>query len=327
LRHSLDALYMSASVTIELTREHLLLGTARQLQARFDRGELIRLMTGAYVDRAWWSALKPYRRYRVRVLAFARLAPATVFSHESAAAIWGLPLPTAASLQLHARVPAASGGRSGRLLVRHGLGVDPDAATIDGVRVTSLAVTLADIAGERGLAESVSVLDAGLARADAPTKERVIHASEQLGDPRRRARARRAIEFADPRSESPGESFSRAQIHALGFPKPELQVEIVDRRGLAGVVDFAWPRLGIVGEFDGLVKYGDDREFALDKTAREVLVDEKRREDRIRRVVQGFARWEWAEARDRAVLCRILEDAGLPRVSTRRRSSARSPRQ
>ena len=299
--------------TIELSREHVRLGTDRLLRERHARGELIRLVKGAYIDRGTWMALKPYRQYRVRVLACARLWPATEFSHVSAAALWGLPLPNDTELAIHARRSVDSGGRSGIAIRRHGLGHDPDAAVIDGARVTSLALTMADNAALRDKGVAVSVLDAGLARRDGPSESEVIAVARELGDPRLIARALRAIDFADPRAKSPGESLSRVQIQALGFPDPELQVEIRDDQGLAGIVDFAWLTLGIVGEFDGSVKYGEDREYQFDKTAREVLVDEKRREDRIRRVVRGFARWDWAEARDRSRLAEILEQAGLRR--------------
>ena len=300
------------SPTIELSRDHVLLGTDRLLRERHARGELIRLVKGAYVDRDAWITLKPYRRYRVRVLACARLWPMTEFSHVSAAALWGLPLPND-QLAVHARRSAGSGGRSGVAIQRHGLGHDPNAVVIDGARVTSLALTMADNATMRDRGIAVSVLDAGLARPSGPSKSEVTAVAMELGDPRCMSRVLRAIDFADPRAKSPGESLSRVQIHALGFPEPELQVEIRDDEGLAGIVDFAWPKLGIVGEFDGQVKYGEEREFELDKSAREVVVDEKRREDRIRRVVRGFARWDWAEARDRARLAQILEQAGLRR--------------
>ncbi len=273
----------------------------------------MRLTKGAYVDRTVWDALTAYQRYRTRVLACARLEPDTMFSHDSAAALWGLPLLNGVPLLIHARTPRTSGGRSGVMLRRHALGLDPRPFVIDGAAVTSLAVTLADAAGNRDLAAAVCVVDAGLARSDAPSKAEVMDAALGLGDPRRAARTRRAIEFSDPRATSPGESYSRVQIHALGFPPPDLQVEIHDRHGLAGIVDFAWLKVGVVGEFDGKVKYGKQRLYQRGMSPEDILVQEKRREDRIRRVVPGFARWDWGDARTRATLAGILEDAGLHR--------------
>jgi hypothetical protein len=86
---------------------------------------------------------------------------------------------------------------------------------------------------------------------------------------------------------------------------------VYDGAGLIGVTDFGWPQLGVFGEFDGAVKYGDRRAYQRNVDAREVLLREKRREDRIRRVARGFARWDWKIARDRAALGRLLESAGV----------------
>jgi hypothetical protein len=61
-----------------------------------------------------------------------------------------------------------------------------------------------------------------------------------------------------------------------------------------------------VGEADGREKYGG----AYGEPGRAVY-DEKQREDSIRRVVKGFARWSWADVRDPARLRRILVAAGL----------------
>ena len=303
----------TAHFRIELSREYARLGSDRVLRDRHTRGELVRLTRGAYIDRRVWDSLKPHEQYSARVVALARAAPSTVFSHESAAAMWGLPLLDHATLDLHSRIAPTTGGRSITGMRRHGLGVEPLPTRIGGVQVTSLALTLADLAGSRELASATVPLDGGLARPNGPSRADIARAIAALGDPRRRVRALRALDFADARSQSPGETFSRVQIHALGFPTPELQVEIRDRHGLAGVVDFAWPKLSIVGEFDWHVKYGREREYDRERPDRDILIEEKRREDRIRRVVRGFARWDWAEARDRGRLSAILEAAGLRR--------------
>jgi hypothetical protein len=69
--------------------------------------------------------------------------------------------------------------------------------------------------------------------------------------------ARRAIEFADGRSESPLESASRLKLAGL-VPAPALQTSIFghDGRFLARS-DFLWEEFGVVGEADGMEKYDD----------------------------------------------------------------------
>ncbi len=55
-------------------------------------GRYIRVRAGVYAPRAEWDRLKPWERYLARVHAYALVNPDAVFSHESAAALLGLPL-------------------------------------------------------------------------------------------------------------------------------------------------------------------------------------------------------------------------------------------
>ena len=119
-----------------------------------------------------------------------------------------------------------------------------------------------------------------------------------------------ATRFADPRSGSPGESLSRVAIHRLRLPAPELQVRVEDVRGLAGVADFYWPDIRLVGEFDGVGKYLREG-LTGGREPGEIVMAEKRREDRIRATGRGVARWGWDAARNPAKLRRILSERGL----------------
>lgn len=60
---------------------------------------------------------------------------------------------------------------------------------------------------------------------------------------------------ADPDAESPGESLCRARFLLLHAPMPTLQAPVFIN-GRHYRVDFLWEELGIVGEFDGALKYG-----------------------------------------------------------------------
>ncbi|TBN57774.1 hypothetical protein EYE40_10445 [Glaciihabitans arcticus] len=125
--------------------------------------------------------------------------------------------------------------------------------------------------------------------------------------------ARRAIEFSTALSGSPGESLGRVQFHALRLPAPELQVEFFDELGSIGFVDFYWRDLGLIGEFDGVSKYGARRLFQTGLTLRDILMREKAREDRLRRVSRGFVRLGWKLVNDRQALAAELRRYGLTR--------------
>ena len=97
----------------------------------------------------------------------------------------------------------------------------------------------------------------------------------------------------------------------LEVPMPDLQVAFArgDEPG-QDVVDFDWPELARFGEFDGAGKYRD-RELTAGRTPDEVLWEEKRREDRVRRHRPIGARWGWAEALSTRKLGQVLARAGI----------------
>jgi hypothetical protein len=150
---------------------------------------------------------------------------------------------------------------------------------------------------------------------DAPkpttTKEEILSMADRLGVVRGRRKIERAVEFADGLSGSPGESFSRVLLNQLGFPSPELQVPFHDHRGLIGLVDFWWPKFNLVGEFDGVAKYVR-HEFTNGKSAAEVVIAEKNRENRLRALGPDVGRWDWATLRVPPKLLAQLLAAGLP---------------
>jgi hypothetical protein len=103
-----------------------------------------------------------------------------------------------------------------------------------------------------------------------------------------------------------------------GFPSPVLQKEFVDRHGFRAFVDFWWPEYGIIGEADGQLKYGGPT-GADPEAARRAVIAEKNRENTLRRLCSGFARWDHADVVRAGRLSSILRTAGLP--STRRSPS------
>lgn len=237
----------------------------RRLPRAHDRGELVRLRRGVYLPKKSWEVLDRDERYRAEVTASARtVREGTRFSHDSAAVLWRLPSLGPWSAKSHVLGERAGGGRSSRLITRHGIGGDPAGVVIDGVPVTSLLRTLVDSAMTASFLRSVGMIDDALRPPTSgdfrfgvtpPTHAEVVDAMAARAGCRGAVRGAAAVTFASGLSGSLGESLSRGQFHHLGCEAPELQVAFYDDQGFIGFVDFWWPRLRLIGEFDGRVKY------------------------------------------------------------------------
>lgn len=232
-----------------------------------------------------------------------------IVSHESAAALLGIPLVGPLPNQVQVTDRTSAGGRSSTWIRRHGVASLPDAVLVDGIAVTSPARTVIDLARTRSLTSGLAAADFVL-RTGAATMDDLHAALEEVRGRRGYRRALSVVEKADSRSESVRESVSRAQMYLLGVPIPHLQREFFDERGLIGRSDFWWEEVDVVGEFDGRVKYqptGKPRE----RLRRRWSGLEKRREDRLRRRCRGVVRWVWDEALNIRIFGRLLAQVGI----------------
>lgn len=274
------------------------------------RGRWIRVRPGVYLPAEAWNRLDAEARHVARARAVALVDPDAVFSHLTAALIWGLPLVDPPPAAPHVIVARARGGRSSQSTVRFAVGEPKEVVLIDGLRVMGLPETLIAVAATWGATTSVPILDAALARrargSVAVTRDGLRAVPSGVA-PRR---VEFALGFADAASGSPGESLSRLTIHRAGLPAPELQARFDDERGLVGFTDFWWPEAGVIGEFDGAGKYRRDLS-GNGRPPAEIVIDEKRREDRLRALGPRVVRWGWSTARSVAQLRAVLVGAGL----------------
>lgn len=260
--------------------------------ARMTRaGELVHLRRGAYAEPTG-RVLDP-RAAHLRLLeaTMPQCDPAAVVSHTSAAVVHDLPVWDAQLARIHLTRSRQGGGRTRRLVQVHGATLDAaEVVSRRGLRVTSLARTVVDLGRTLPLAQAVAAGDVALTRIDRRELDRAV-----AGQAGRTGigRARRAIALLDGRSESAGESYSRVVLHLAGLPAPELQYEVFAPDGrFVARSDFGWPDCGVLGEFDGQKKYGELLRRP-GQTAEDVLVDEKRREDRLRALGWIVIRWMW----------------------------------
>lgn len=279
-------------------------------------GRLVRLRRGAYVDGAQWAAATPREQHLLRIRAVQADARAPiVVAGTSAAALWGMPLKGQLLADVTLLARWAGGGRSESGVRRSSVGHrSAKTVEIDGVMCTNLERTAIDIARQFSFADAVGSVDWALWRFN-PASVTVDQLAEELAriDPRYgRTQVERVIAFATPLSDSYGESSARAVMHLLGFEAPELQVVFRDRQGEMRP-DFFWRRASIVGEFDGKQKYTRDAFTRGDPG--QVVWQEKKREDRLRRLSLSVTRILTADVENPQRLELLLTDAGVPRIA------------
>ncbi len=295
-------------------------GADRALRRSAERGQAVRVARGRFLPEAEWNELDHDAKYKAKIHAWVETTRTRqVFSHWSAAALWGYPIIGAWPNRIHVTLGLRAGQRSTRGVTRHlAEFTEGEVVERDGLLVTSPIRTIVDLARVAGFASGVAACDRALSLAKGlpgPNlhieRDALLEAAACLTGKRGVRRLRSVAEFADGRSGSAGESLSRVQIARLHLPAPDLQVEIVDRTGQTWHSDFGWPDLALLGEFDGMVKYTRNR-YLKEREVADVVIEEKLREDAMRLASGcGMVRWTWPVASDPAQLKQLLVSAGL----------------
>jgi len=280
-----------------------------ELRRTLRYGQLKRLRPGAYVRADHRDLNDRVARHALLVsAAVPALSAGAVISHTSAAVLHGLPIWNLQLERVHASRQRRSGDRRGRLLHVHAAPWESDEVVLlDGKAVTSVARTVVDVARLVPFEQAVVVADGALHH-DLVTPSELDAALERAAHRRGNTAARRVMAFADGRSESVGESRSRVAIHRAGLEPPTPQWAVLGVTGrLVGRVDFGWPPLRAVGEFDGCAKYG--RFLGPGQAPADVVIAEKLREDRLRDEGLRVVRWTWSELDTFAIVAARLERA------------------
>lgn len=288
-------------------------GAERMVSAAHRDGHLVRLRKGIYIPERTWTASTRDERYRARIEAAGiALRKDAVFSHYSAALLWGMQLAGEWPPEVHTLTIGDRGGRSAPGIIRHTTERHVGTSTRFGFRVTDPARTVIDLASIARLDDALAVADAAL-RLKLADRESLRALAAGLSRRRGVTRARFTTENASADAANGGESKMRAVIIQLGFPRPVLQHAFVDDDGLIGYGDAAWLEERVILELDGLQKYVREN-YTHGQEIADIVIAEKVREDRLRAIGYTVVRATWDDLVHPAKLAAKLERAGLRRA-------------
>ena len=294
----------------------------RRLRRAVAEGTWMRLIAGVYVSVSEWTALTPLERHRVRVSEVARrLDPGSVVSHFAAAATWEIDVLGSWPAQIDVYRDGISGAHSSGNVRVHAVGGSPPATLSWGNHVvTSPAQTVLDLARRLPFIEAVATLDQGmwsgrpggaLTSAD-EIRELAMRFATRRGTPR----ALQALDAAEREAANVRETQARIVIASLGFPHMRLQERRILPSGRLVYGDLYMPEVDHWIEVDGRGKYLSPQ-YTQGRSTADIVLDEKDRENEIRRVVRGFTRLGARDADNPRRVYDILIQAGL--TSTRPR--------
>ncbi len=263
--------------------------SSAELETAVRRGVFHRLWPGVYSTE---NPVDPVSHAQLRIRAAAIRSPDLVVSHQSAAVLWGAPTHGVDLLTVHFTRVGGNGGRGrpGRMVHAARL-TEADVAAHEEIMVTSAARTLFDLARSVAPSSAVVVGDWFVAQGLVTTGQmaEILDRSQTVPG---RPRALRAIRAVDGRSESVGESLTRWAVVSGGLSPPDLQIEARGPDGrFLGRSDFGYAEVGLLGEFDGLVKYRAGNPSG--QRPEDVVIAEKVREDALRAVGATILRITW----------------------------------
>jgi very-short-patch-repair endonuclease len=194
-----------------------------------------------------------------------RVPDGSVLSGRSAAWLHGLDLAPCSPVEVTVPIASRASRRAGLWIHRS---ADIERVLAKGLPVTSRERTIADLARREALIEAVVLLDMALHRRMTTTS---LLTKWVGAHPAHRgvATLRQAIEFAEPKTESPMETRMRMLLVLAGLPRPRVQVPLYDVTGIfVGRPDLYYPRQRLALEYDGAIH-------------RDSLVADDRRQNRL----------------------------------------------
>ena len=270
--------------------------SARVLERAARTGQLSRLAPGLYAAAPLWENLSAWGRHLALARAAARVTPDAIVSHASAAALLDLPMPS--NPPPRATMTLLDDGRTSRpddwrrfhrgFTPHHHVRIDRGVPYLVPGRI------VIDCLRDMGPGDALAVIDAALGRG-------LVTGAELMAVRRLQRRwpgiaiADQLLRLSDGRRESWLESASAWVMASWELPPDIPQVVVKDGRGrFVARVDALWPDLGVVGEADGRGKYllNAKEGEADEEAAASAVLEESRRENRVRDLGLEVVRWD-----------------------------------
>jgi len=223
--------------------------------------------------RAWTRPTTHEQRARA---VLPRLRPDQAFSHTTAAAILGIPLPR--RLERDPRIHVTTLGTDQAIRVRGTVGHRARRGRVRVVHsgtaaLTHPADTFIALATLLSRDELIVVGDALVGWLGWCDRDELVAAARRYRGARGIRRVRAALEEIRPGSRSPGETRLRLALTRRGLPQPELNHDVVVDGRWVACVDLAYPAARVAIEYESDLHRTDDRTFRKDLTRGEHLKD------------------------------------------------------
>lgn len=270
---------------ISLRKELLAAGySERVLAAALKSGSFARPRRGAYVDGTEWRRLDPEHQYAVRSrAAYLQRRTDLWLSHTTAVALTGGPLWGLSLADVHVTRDDQRSGRHEAGIRQHGGRIRPDDVVAEhGTRFSTPLRAALEVATVGPFASALAVANFYLHRGDFTASQLADRYDAEMDRWPHSLHTRLVIQLVNPKIESVGETRVALFLWRRGLVVPEVQLVIRDGFEVVARLDFADPDRGFWIEFDGRVKY--EKYLRPGESAADVVVAEKRREDRVRQI-------------------------------------------
>jgi len=203
-----------------------------------------------------------------------------VFSHLTAAALWGFPLPLwVSTTDVHVSTPVGTRARRGKTVIGHQTRFDGNVRDLDGLRVTSPALTWCQLAESLEVPDLIAAAEFAVT-GNAYARQLPIATFDELAEvsgvleggsgTRRRSKA---LAFSREGALSRPESLLRYLLVTAGLPEPRINENCNDRRGsFIALADLSWPDYRVAVEYEG-DHHRDVAQFRRDIRRFEKLAD------------------------------------------------------